>query len=260
MTLAGDVTPYGPAHLGTVSARPGQAHFGAPIGILLLDCVAPFIPGSVGNAGTFSAPPRYKTVPGLTVERVFSPQAGELERAVVDAAVELVDEGARMITANCGFTARFQDAVRAAVDVPVLLSSLLQAPLLDRMLPRGQSLGILTASAASLTEEFLTSVGVTTDEDRVAIAGLDDAPAFGAGIIECVGEMDVAQVTEEVVGAVVALTTRRPDIGILLLECSEFPPYAAAVQHATGRPVFDFVTMIEFFAGGLARTPFTGTM
>jgi hypothetical protein len=260
MTFAPDVARFDPAHLGTVSARPGQVSFGAPIGILLLDCVAPFIPGSVGNATTFSRPVRYKTVPGLTVDRVLSPQAAECERAVVDAAVQLVSEGARVITANCGFTARFQDAVRAAVDVPVLLSSLLQAPLLDRMLPQGQSLGILTASAASLTKEFLRSVGVTTDDDRVAIAGLDDAPAFTAGLIACVGEMDVAQVTDEVVGAAVELTTRYPDIGALLLECSEFPPYAAAIQHATGRPVFDFVTMIEFFAGGLARTPFTGMM
>ena len=243
---------------GTVVARPGQVYFGAPIGILLLDCVAPFIPGSVGNASTFSRPVRYKVVPGLTVDRVLSPQAGECEGAFVDAAVELVAEGARMITANCGFTVRFQDAVRAAVDVPVLLSSLLQAPLLDRTLPRGRSLGILTASAASLTSDVLAAAGI--DPDRVVVAGLDDAPAFNAGLIACVGELDVAQVSDEVVGVAVELTGRRPDIGALLLECSEFPPYAAAIQHATARPVFDFVTMIEFFAGGLIRAPFTGTI
>jgi hypothetical protein len=54
------------------------------------------------------------------------------------------------------------------------------------------------------------------------------------------------------------LVGSHPDIGALLLECSELPTYAAAVQRATGVPVFDFSSMVEFFVSGLKRTPFSG--
>ncbi|WP_349643588.1 AroM family protein [Bradyrhizobium genosp. SA-3] len=63
--------------------------------------------------------------------------------AVTQAATDLVREGAQLITSNCGFMIRYQEAVRAAVDVPVLLSSLLLAPFLERILPREKALGIL---------------------------------------------------------------------------------------------------------------------
>jgi AroM protein len=251
MTVPPDTSPRSGGR-----AHAGQTFYGAPVGILLLDCVAPFIAGSVGNASTWSIPVRYKTVPGLTVERILSPEADASQQAVVDAAAELVDEGAQLITSNCGFTIRYQQAVAAAVDAPVLLSSLLLAPFLERMLPREQSLGIITASAASLTPELLYAAGVGGSE-RVAIAGLDEAPAFTAGLIDCVGEMSAPEVEVETVEAAVELRRERPDVGILLLECSELPPYAAAVQRATGLPVYDFTSMVEFAAAGLRRVPFS---
>jgi hypothetical protein len=246
------------SELSIATASPGQAFFGAPVGILLLDCVAPFIPGSVGNATTWSVPVRYKTVPGLTVDRILGPAAAELEGAVAEAAGELASDGARLITSNCGFTLRYQAAVQRAVQVPVLLSSLLLAPFLERMLPEDQVLGIITASTASLTPELLDAAGVQAH--RVVVAGLDDAPAFTAGFITCVGEVDVSAVESETVEAATTMLENRPDVGIVLFECSELPPYAAAVQRATGVPVFDFTSMVEFAIGGLARRPFSSLL
>jgi aspartate/glutamate racemase len=241
----------------TYRAVPSQAFYGAPIGILLLDCVAPWIPGSVGNASTYSKPVRYKVVPGMTVERVLFDPAPETEQAIVEAARELVAEGAKMVTANCGFTIRFQKAVREAVDAPVLLSSLLLAPFLVSMLPGNTRLGVITANAGSLTPDLLQLAGIS-DPSRLAIKGLDDAPAFNDAIIACNGSIDVEQVREETVNAAVELVEQEGDIGIILLECSELPPYAAAVQRATNLPVFDFISMIEFFAEGLYRREFDG--
>ncbi|MGY3361786.1 hypothetical protein ACVWZK_008449 [Bradyrhizobium sp. GM0.4] len=254
----------GQSKLRLASQRPKQAFYGAPVGILLLERAStsdpfdrPFIPGSVGNASTWSVPVRYKTIPGLTFTKLITPEEDHSSIAV-QAAVELAHEGAKMITAHCGFMIRYQDAIRAAVDVPVLLSPLLLIPLLLQMIPRGKAVGIITANSSSLTPAVLKATGGGVNFDRMAIAGLDDAPCFAAAFLTAGGDLDVSAVEKETVDAAVALLNGRPDIGVLLFECSELPPYAAAVQRATGIPVFDFTSMVEFVIGGVMRKPFIG--
>jgi hypothetical protein len=238
-------------------------HYGAPVGILLLQRAndpfdRPFVPGSVGNASTWSVPARYKVMPGVDFSRIIGASADAAGSVVTQAAVELVREGARLITSNCGFMVRYQEQVRTAVDVPVLLSSLLLGPFLERMLPRGQALGIITAKASSLTPDLLRAAGTAPDPERVAIAGLEDAPVFARSFLTCDGDFDYDSVEKETVDAAIALVKQRPDVGMLLLECSELPPYAAAIQAATGLAVYDFTSMVEFFARGLIRKPFHG--
>lgn len=240
------------------SLKPGQSIYGAPVGILQLERdrlagIRPYIPGSVGNASTWSVPVLYKTVPNLHT-------AAEMTPAVIQAATALVLEGAQLITSNCGYMIRYQEAVRGAVDVPVLLSSLLLAPFLERMLPREKALGIITARASSLSPELFEAAGLLVGSKRVVVAGLENAPAFAAAFLNPSGDMDVAAVETETVDVAVRLLDDRPDIGILLLTCSELPPYAAAVQRAIGIPVFDYTSMVEFFVGGLTRKPFNGLL
>lgn len=52
-------------------------------------------------------------------------------------------------------------------------------------------------------------------------------------------------VRREVVSAAKKLTKEHPDIGAILLECSDMPPYASAVQAEVRLPVFDFITQIH---------------
>jgi hypothetical protein len=243
-----------------VSAPQIQTFYGAPIGVMLLDeqLLAHYPPGSVGNAGTWSAPARYKTMPGLKFSRLLGPYSEELEASATQTAAELAREGARLITSNCGFMIRYQEAVRAAVDVPVLLSSLLLAPFIERMLPRDKVLGVVTASKSSLTPADWVAAGLPSAAERVVVAGLEGCPAFSGAILTGERGLDVEAVQAETVDAAVGLITSRPDVGALLLECSELPTYAAAVQQATGVPVFDFSSMVEFFTQGLKRQPFTG--
>ncbi|MER8779287.1 hypothetical protein [Mesorhizobium sp. M0977] len=89
------------------------------------------------------------------------------------------------------------------------------------------------------------------------MGNIDDAPVWAA-LWQYPGSIEVAAVEGEIVRTAVNLVSAQPDIGAILLECSELPPYAAAVQRATGLPVFDFTSMVEFFADGLTRKPFDG--
>jgi hypothetical protein len=56
----------------------------------------------------------------------------------------------------------------------------------------------------------------------------------------------------------VALCGEHPEIGAILLECSNLPPYAHAVQSITNRPVFDFLTMIDYVRAAGRRKAYRG--
>ncbi len=51
-------------------------------------------------------------------------------------------------------------------------------------------------------------------------------------------DMDFDQVRAEVVAAAERLQSANPDLGAIVLECTDMPPYAYAVQRATGLPLF----------------------
>ncbi|MER8421212.1 hypothetical protein [Mesorhizobium sp. M1329] len=246
--------------------KPRLAFHGAPVGILMLDRMPgpglrPYLPGDCGNATTWSVPVRYKTVFGLNNTCIFGPNDEKMTATVVEAATELVREGARSITAGCGYFIRYQEAVRAAVDVPVFLSSLLLAPFLEQVLPRSQSLGVIVASKTALSQDMVEAAGIRPGiRDRMVIRGLDDAAVFAGKFLEPNGDLDPEALEADVVDAILRLQKERPDLGMLLLECGGLPPYAVAVQEATSLPVFDFTSMVEFFIGGLTRKRFTGLL
>ncbi|WP_028225891.1 aspartate/glutamate racemase family protein [Paraburkholderia ferrariae] len=226
------------------------------LGVLMLDTRFPRFPGEIGNGRTWPVPLQFKVVRGATPERVVD-RAGEgLLEPFIEAARELVDLGVHGITTSCGFLALFQRELSEALPVPVATSALLQTPLVEAMLPRGRRVGILTFNADALTARHLAAAGVdpsTPIEGMPADSlfrrvfsdsGLDDAPDF-------------AVLKAEMVRAACLLVKRRPEVGAILCECTNMPPFAAAVNAATGLPVFDVVTLIRWFVLGLQpRRPF----
>src|SRR5215207_5752548 len=107
-----------PQHAQSI-ARGGKALYGAPLGILMLDARFPRIVGDMGNALTWPFPVLYRVVRGATPERVVLEGARGLAGAFVEAAQELVHDGAEAITTNCGFLCLLQEELAAAVRVPV---------------------------------------------------------------------------------------------------------------------------------------------
>jgi hypothetical protein len=119
--------------------------------------------------------------------------------------------------------------------------------------------GIITANASSLKKAHFAAVNVTPDIP-VIVAGMETQPEFSSAVLEEKGTLDSDKIQAEVVSVAQRLVGENPDIGAVLLECSDLPPYAHAVQAAVQRPVFDFFTMIQYIHTSLVRTPFTGFM
>src|ERR1700741_3049203 len=164
----------------TMIAAGGKSIYGTPLGILMLETRFARIPGDMGNAATWPFPVLYKVVKGASPQRVVRERANDLLDAFLAAAGGLVDLGADGITTNCGFLSLFQEEIARHVGVPVATSSLMQAAAIERLLPPGRQVGILTISAATLTPAHLAAAGVP---EHTPVAGTDDGREFTRAIL-----------------------------------------------------------------------------
>lgn len=238
-------------------ARKGQVAYGFSVGILCLEYHLPFIPGDVANASSYDFPVMFKEVPGASGDAVIVKQDAELVSNFVEAAQWLVHQGCKAITSDCGYIGQYQDEVAAAVDVPVFLSSLMQVPMVTRMLGPNRRLGIMVANEASVSDRFLDKVGIN-DRSQIYVRGLEHQPYFRKSILEESGTLDSDAVEAEVVETALEMQQENPDTGAILMECSDLPPYGAAVHRATNLPVFDWIGFINYVHHAVVRTAYRG--
>lgn len=238
-------------------ANRGQVAYGFSVGILCLEYHLPFIPGDVANASSYDFPVMFREVPGASGDAVIVRQDAELVSNFIDSAQWLVQQGCKAITSDCGYIGQYQDEVAAAVPVPVFLSSLLQVPMVTSMLGPNRRLGVMVANGASVSDRFLDTVGIK-DRSQIFFQGLEDQPNFRKSILEESGTLDSDAVEEEVVETALQMQQDEPTTGAILMECSDLPPYSAAVQAATGLPVFDWIGFINYVHHAVVRTPYRG--
>jgi hypothetical protein len=220
------------------------------LGILMLATRFPRPPGDIGNAASFAFPVRYRTIAAASAQRVVRERAHGLLDAFIAAGREMAAEGAVGIATSCGFLAIYQRELAAQLPVPVATSSLLQAAWLAPLLPQGSTVGILTIDADALGADHLGGVGAPTD---LPIEGVDPAGEFATRILGDQTTLDTVAAEREVVAAAKRLIERRPDVAAIVLECTNMPPYAAAVRRAIDRPVYDVLTMLDWFWRGLRQ-------
>ncbi len=223
--------------------RGGPNVYGFSVGVLMLDTRFPRIPGDMGHASTFAFPVRYHRVPGASPDRVVRQGQRALLPAFVEGARVLEREGVRAISTNCGFLAKFQTELAAAVSVPVFTSSLMLVPLVHRMLPPGRAVGILTVDASSLGPDHLRGAGITPEIPTV-VAGLETEKEFTRVLLDDLLELDVEAARDEHLAVARRMIEAHPEVGALVLECTNMPPYRADLEAATGLPVFDITTLV----------------
>lgn len=221
---------------------------GASIGILMLETHFPRIPGDLGHAGSWPFPVLYRVVRGASAADALGENSRELLQLFIDAARDLVATGADGITTSCGFLSLFQEDLKAAVEVPVAASSLMQIPLIQSLLPRDRRVGVLTVDSRALTADHLRAAGAPAD---TPIVGTENGTEFTRVILADEPAMNVEQCREDNVQAALSLLARHPNTGAIVLECTNMVPYAMDIQQATGLPVYSIHSFINWFQAGL---------
>ncbi len=232
---------------------PPRSFSGQVLGIIAVKLDYPKLPGNVANACTFDYPVCYEVV-DFEIEQLFAGDPA-IKQMVIDAARKLEAQGVRAIIGACGYFAHFQRDVAAAVDVPVFMSSLCQLPVIKAGFAQEGSIAVFCADGSSLNDELLANVG--SDTSRLVVQNVGDLESF-APIRWGHHELDNGKLTDDLCTLARGLCSEHPEVKAILLECSDLPPYAAAIQKATGLPVFDFITLANWVAGAVLQKTYIG--
>lgn len=220
------------------------------IGVLCLDTDFTKIPGHIRNRSTFDFPVRYQVIAGASAERVVTMADPSLLEPFIQAAKELEAAGVSAITGACGFLVIFQRELADSVNVPLYTSSLIQLPMVARMIRSDQQVGLLVAREASLTPRHLAAIGA--ESVPVSVVGMADQPEFREVMLEARRpDLDADRLGDEVLSVVERLVPQ--NLGALVIECTDLVPYAHRIQARLGLPVFDIVTLTNMVYEALTR-------
>lgn len=209
---------------------------GAVLGIIMLDTQFPRPLGDVGHPDTFGVSVHQDKLKGVWPAKVVTSAASLRQARLVPGFQGIVRamqmRGVKAITTSCGFLVLLQKELQSVAKIPVVTSSLLQLP---AVLAQEQQVGVLTIHAASLGVEHLRAAGVTKERVKdVLIQGMPPGGEFVSKILGNQATLDMAQAEKEAVACALALKARAPQLKTLVLECTNLPPYQAALEAATG--------------------------
>ncbi|WWD15587.1 hypothetical protein CI109_100009 [Kwoniella shandongensis] len=220
------------------------------LGVLQLKTTFPRPPGDVGHPASWGDIP--------VVIRIVEEAVGDLVvgggwgEDLVDAFVRegqklMEEEGCVAFVTSCGFLATMHPLL--VKRLPFMgTSSLLQVTWLQQTFFPGpnasKAVGVITFKKSALTTKHLTSVGAHPDTPVYGLPEDDDpSKAIFKAVLAEVIPYDYAGMESEVVGAAVTLITNHPDVKAIVLECTNMPPFSHAVEKATGRRVWDVLTL-----------------
>ncbi len=209
----------------------------------MLDTNFDRIVGDIGNPESFDFPILKKTVVGANTKRVVTEADPTLLEPFLQTARELENCGVSAITTSCGFLAMFQKELARAVKIPVFASSLLQVATVSAMLPEGKKVGIMTADSTKLSEKHFNGVSISHIEK--VVYGMENT-YFHEIFVGDKPNLDREKAELDMVNVAKKMVETHPEVGAIVFECTNMPPYAEAVKTATGLPVYDIRTLANF--------------
>ena len=224
-----------------------------PLGFIAVDVHFPRPPGDPFNELTWPFPLIREQAQGSQLGQIVTKDsypADFIER-FVEAGQKLVDRSCVGIITSCGFLAMAQPELAKRLPVAVSTSALVQIPSIQSFMSPEKSVGVLTYDDTKLGQLHLTRLGIR-DLDRVHILG---APENGEWrrMIRDGAPYSHERIEQELVQCAHELLKRHSDVGAIVLECTQMPPFAEAIGKATGLPVYDAYSMATWFYSGLVK-------
>lgn len=201
----------------------------------MLDTRFPRPVGDIGNPASFPFPVLYRRIERASARDAVRGDADSLYDGFVAGALALVEQGAVAISTSCGFLCGFQQRFESALPVPVLTSSLIRLDRIQSQLPVGRRVGVLTIDAEALAARHRLDA---------AIIGLPRDSHLSQTIFEDLPNLDAALAEAEMLAAAQRLKAAEPNLGAILLECTNMGPYAQAIRDALGLPVTGIVDLL----------------
>lgn len=147
------------------------------------------------------------------------------------------------------------DRLATRLPIPIATSALVQIPSILAVMSPNSELGVLTYDSKRLHLGHLESAGVDpAATDRIHIVG---APTGGHlhHLVQENASYDHANIELELIETANELLRQHPKVSVLVLECTQMPPFAEAIQRSLGNRVqiYDVCSMVNWFYGGLVR-------
>ena len=229
-------------------------YYGENVGMLVFrpwyPCVS--MPGHQANMQSYDFPVRLKFVEQPFDSVPFHESADTMRGWNVPEwqkrAVELQEEGVRAIVCGCGLTGSIQSYLQSVVEIPVYTSTMLYVPELVATLPEGKRLGVLTVGESFLRAHdnaLLYECGLDEDTMPLVVAGMYESAWVDDWSTMASDDFDPDRVGGALVNVAKKLVADYPDVGRILIECTDMPPWSDAVREATGLEVFDPADMVR---------------
>lgn len=233
---------------------PGRPIEGYSVGVLHLNSTYPLPPGNAQHAQSYGFPVAFETV---AIDDPFALMRGEdhIGGLLIEACGRLERRGVRTIVGACGSFAYYQRMAAKASQVPVYTSVLSQIPFLLQALG-DRPLGVICASASSMNERIYDQCGIA-DPSRLVIDEMRGMSEFNR-MLKGDEPMDEHLLCEQACQVASRLLDTAPDIGGIVLQCSDLPPYGHAIQAATGLPLYDAVTLVNWARNGADYPSYDG--
>ncbi|MGJ8595368.1 hypothetical protein [Sulfitobacter sp.] len=216
--------------------------------VLQLDTYFPRIAGDVGSEQTYARPPQIIRIGGASVGRIVTNRPQDIDIKPFEEA--LAHAEGDIIVTSCGFLSYWQDHLAALTDRPFISSALTALDDLHRI-HSPDALRILTFNQDALTAAHLGKHTAYAG----CIIGLPPAHHLRHVIDQNLSALDEALASSEITKLLCETQTEAH--GHILLECTNLPPYRAAIKAATGLPVTDILTCIETICAGAIAPQFS---
>ena len=217
--------------------------------ILQLDTKFMRVPGDVACPDTYDCPIETLTIPAATVAAIVTDNPRDID--ITGFARAMAAARGEVIVTSCGFLAPWQADLAALTTRPFISSALIS---LGEIIPRYDQgrLGVMTFDSETLSKPAYDGILAGFNGPLI---GLDNNTHLRDVISHDLPALDTAKATTEIC-AMMARQMAIIALDAVILECTNLPPYKAALRARFGLDVYDILTMIDAVNPGLVKTEF----